>query len=409
MTTPSINDDPHNAEYLQEPLLPENHQSEHDKDIRFPSWLACGRQNARLNHNVALNLLLSITYGISDSLWGGTVIAAYLKKLGHDHNSPVGNVEAANGLAGLASALPVGYLADKIGRAKLIRWGGALLLLAAVLHVWLLKWIGVDEKASHPGAFWLMGAIMALWGIAGGVVNGPAQALYADSTPAGNRSTYYTYLFATYILASCVGPLVSIVLFQTLGDEWDLYDLRKVLYVGLSIEVVNAFLMMFFDDRKALPESAEEVLAAASNTQVDEEQTPLSSPEEDTDEVSAEAIRLAQRRKFIPYIVFAQALIFAIGSGMTVKFFPLFFKDEVGMSPTQVQIIYVLVPIVMVACSGLGQKLASTGFGRVQSALVLNTAGVSCLYAMVVFKSYLDAHPFALVPIYVFRTSLMNW
>jgi MFS family permease len=34
--------------------------------------------------------------------------------------------------------------------------------------------------------------------------------------------------------------------------------------------------------------------------------------------------------------------------------------------------------------------------------------GVSALYAMVFLKSYLDVHPFVLVPVYVMRTSLMN-
>jgi predicted MFS family arabinose efflux permease len=93
---------------------------------------------------------------------------------------------------------------------------------------------------------------------------------------------------------------------------------------------------------------------------------------------------------------------------MTVKFFPLFFKDEVGMSPSQVQVIYVIVPFVMVICSTLGSKLAGSGFGRVQTTLLFSCFGVSFLYCMVFFKHYLDVHPFLLVPIYVMRTSLMN-
>jgi MFS family permease len=115
-----------------------------------------------------------------------------------------------------------------------------------------------------------------------------------------------------------------------------------------------------------------------------------------------------RHQRWIPYIIFAQGLILAIGSGMTVKFFPLFFKDQVGFSPSQVQMVYICVPITMVLLSTLITKLASTGFGRVQATLVFTTLGISMLYAMVFFKTYLDAHPLLLVPIYVLRTSLMN-
>mmetsp|Transcript_53621 Transcript_53621/g.130620 ORF Transcript_53621/g.130620 Transcript_53621/m.130620 type:complete len:235 (+) Transcript_53621:119-823(+) len=109
-----------------------------------------------------------------------------------------------------------------------------------------------------------------------------------------------------------------------------------------------------------------------------------------------------------PYLVFFQGLIFAVGSGMTVKFFPLFFKDEVGMTPSQVQIIYTIVPAVMVVASTACTKISGAGFGRVQTMLLFSCLGVSLLYAMVLFKGYLDNHPFLLVPIYVLRTALMN-
>jgi MFS family permease len=416
------------------------------RDIVFPSWISrcccrcCFRTSQeqtssttsyRLNHNVALNLLLCVLYGISDSLWGGTVFAGYLKRLGRGRNTPVGNVEAANGLAGLLSALPVGCLADRVGRARIVRAGGVLLLATAAAHASLLTWIGGDDDAAarrRRGALVGLTVVMVLWGVAGGIVNGPAQALYADSTPAGERSKYYTYLFAAYVLSSCVGPLISILLFQTVGDDWNLYDLRAVLYVGLALEGVNAFVMMFFDDRKALDEGG-----GGGNNENHGMRSPGATSEDaaqhDDEErantaltpamQSSNTVRddrppqvngtLARRRRLIPYITFLQGLIFAIGSGMTVKFFPLFFKDDVGLSPSHVQVIYVIIPIVMTTLSSLGQKLASTGFGRVQAALVLRTVGVSLLFLMVFgWKGFLDRHPMVLVCVYILRTSFIN-
>jgi len=97
-----------------------------------------------------------------------------------------------------------------------------------------------------------------MWGSAGGVVNGPVQALYADSTPSGERSKYYVYLFASYMLSSCFGPLISITLFQYWGDDWTVMQLKNVILVGMALEVVAASCMFFFDDDAALKEDEEE-------------------------------------------------------------------------------------------------------------------------------------------------------
>ena len=418
----------HDSNDLREPLLQNDALEDQDdanpeeiqKDIVLKKcWKTSQEEEAviRVNHNVFLNLLLSVLYGISNSLWSGTAYVAYLKKLGHGSNGPVGDIEAVSGLASLLCALPIGYLADKMGRSIIIRAGGILLFVTAVLQIGILQWVGTDfeddddadANNKHNTALWLMGAIMIFWGLGDGVVNGPCQALYADSTPEGTRSTYFTYQFACYLTASAVGPLVSIVMFQTLGDEWDMYHLRLVIYVGLGMEVCNAWLMMLFDDKKALDENDEddESLEAEDNNPVDEP------PEEVEDELastesSSSQTPLQKRQEWIPYIVFISGLISSLGSGMTVKFFPLFFKDEVGMSPSQVQVIYVLVPLVMVILGILCTKIASAGLGRVQTTALYNVGGISLLLTMVFFKKFLDVHPIYLVPIYVIRTGLMN-
>eukprot|EP00977_Amphora_coffeiformis_P008155 scaffold1827_cov167-Amphora_coffeaeformis.AAC.3 len=397
--------------------------------LRCPS--CCGSKHANkvllsMNHNVFLELILCATYGMSDSLWTGTVLAAYLKKLGQQQqddsnnestvwwsvgmallwavrrprvhhnngeggNTFVGNIEAASGLASLLSALPVGYLADTLpgGRSIVLKFGGILLGVTAVANAWLFEWIGGtgggtdssdgDEDDSFvppPHTEIYLALIMALWGVGGGIVSGPGQALFADSTPRGKRSQYYMYLFVVYEMASCLGPLVSIVLFQVLGDDWDLEDLRIVMYVGLAMEVINGILMMFFDDSKALEEhetgenedNGDEDLgtsgpAPTTTTEPslnDEEQAPPSSnnivvrrqPSADTTSLPTPLYQ-TKHAWMVPAIVFVHSLVFALGSGMT-------------------------------------------------------TMGVFGLYSMVVFKDYLDSHALLLVPIYIFRTALMN-
>lgn len=412
---------------LQEPLLPsEEGQSCVSEDggeplVSSPTSpesknivIGCCSKRFEVNHNVFLTLLLDFLYGISDSLWGGTVFAAYLKILAGNRNEPVGNIEAVNGLAVLLSALPVGYLADRYGRSIVIKGGSVLFIFTAMGHAALLRWIGTNPSEGHKERDTiLLGLIMALWGIGGGIVSGPCQALFADSTPVGERTQYYFYMMVCYSMASCLGPVLSICLFQTLGDEWSLPHLQTIIYVGLGIELINAVIMMFFDDSKALEEDAQ---AGGSSSLELPDESPTSIPDTSEEGVGDDREGLlqvqtgassARKRRWIPYILFSSSLVISIGSGMTVKFFPLFFKDEVGMSPTQVQVVYVLVPIFMSACSGLGTSV-SRWFGRVQTSMLLQLTGISFLYAMVFCKGYLDRHPFILVPVYVLRTALVN-
>jgi len=444
MVESSIDNEPLTEPLLQQTDLLEDDRSETignsqteqvenvptEKDL---SLTICGKTYF-MNHNVVLNLILAVLYGISDSIWSGTVFAAYLKTLGHGKNIPVGNIEAVNGLAVLFSALPVGYLADRYSRSLIIKIGGVLIAFTAIVHISVLKWIGVDMdelSGDNSMEFLILAIVMGLWGIGGGIVSGPTQALYADSTPLGERTKYYHYLFVCYMISSCCGPIVSIILFQSLGDDWDLKNLRTICYIGLGMEFFNSFIMFFFDDAKALDEDTEEdeneqenitspalpsyfEEGAEGNNEISEMSCRQSNSEdgrandgEEEESDSPEDSRMKERRKWIPYIMFASNLIFAIGSGMTVKFFPLFFKDVVGMSPTEVQCVYLIVPIGLAIFSGLGTSLAKI-IGRVQTSLTLQLAGILCLLFMAIFNDYLDKHPFILVPIYILRTVFMN-
>jgi len=77
------------------------------------------------------------------------------------------------------------------------------------------------------------------------------------------------------------------------------------------------------------------------------------------------------------------------------------------MSPTQVQLIYVLQPLCKVMVGGAATRMASS-IGRVQTCLFFKFFGIVSLYAMVFFESYLDAHPWKLVTVYIFRSSFMS-
>ena len=49
-----------------------------------------------------------------------------------------------------------------------------------------------------------------------------------DSIPTGDRSRWYLYLYVGGMLASVVGPLISVLGFIYWGNDWTLPELRKV-------------------------------------------------------------------------------------------------------------------------------------------------------------------------------------
>ena len=94
---------------------------------------------------------------------------------------------------------------------------------------------------------------------------------------------------------------------------------------------------------------------------------------------------------------------------MTIKFFPLFFKSKehgVGLSPAQVQGIYISVPILIAIFSTFAQFL-SRRFGRVQIMIAARAVGVSFLLLMIVLKE--QRHSWmVMIPIYLIRTAANN-
>ena len=123
--------------------------------------------------------------------------------------------------------------ADKGSKSRIVALGGLLIPVAVGLTSYAVI-RGVDDAEAEDDAdrltcFGIFLGAMCLWGVVQAISSGPAQALYADSTPQGQRSTYYTVLFGLYLLASTLGPLVTILIFTLQrSSEWQLGELRDV-------------------------------------------------------------------------------------------------------------------------------------------------------------------------------------
>ncbi len=126
-----------------------------------------------------------------------------------------------------------------------------------------------------------------------------------------------------------------------------------------------------------------------------------------------EARRARTRRAlyWVPRIVLTSDVIFGIASGTTIKFFPLFFKQETGLSPAQVNLIFVFSPLLIAIFSSLAAR-AVEYLGRVWVPILCGVSGIVLLLWMwwmgQVNGGAQWREPALVVPVFLVRTALMN-
>jgi MFS family permease len=427
------------------------------------------------NHNVILSLALCVVSGIADSIWSSVVLSGFLLalagKMGQskEGNTLVGGAEAAQGLTQLITALPVGYLADTWGKSKTVRYGGIFMLMTIGLTLGALidvKHHADESTTAAKRSYIILVIALAFWGIISGIANGPSQALYSDSIRKGKRSEMLTWLFSCYLMSSTVGPIVSIVMILTVSakaEEWSINEIYPVFLLGVILEVPAAILMLFFNDKYSVVEEEEEGTNNQEEPATDEEIAPLHNgaveenglveestevtdhnqtttvcttetlPNTDatgtTDEPTSTLTVPNDKKYIIPYVLFASSLISSLGSGASVKYFPLFFK-EVGFGSAAVQGIFLVVPV-SISCFSFVAQEAGKRFGRVETSVASIVIGVSLLFLMTVLSHNLqqpqiedvstrenstpsslwDSNPYKamlIVVVYLFRTGIIN-
>eukprot|EP00239_Pterosperma_sp_CCMP1384_P011720 CAMPEP_0197862120 /NCGR_PEP_ID=MMETSP1438-20131217/38634_1 /TAXON_ID=1461541 /ORGANISM="Pterosperma sp., Strain CCMP1384" /LENGTH=593 /DNA_ID=CAMNT_0043479557 /DNA_START=697 /DNA_END=2478 /DNA_ORIENTATION=- len=365
-------------------------------------------------------------------------------------NTKVGLVTALQGATELVTAFPAGWAADRFSRSRIISLGGIILLVSIGATGYAVISSATD---LGPESFYLLAMGLGFFGFAQGIINGPAQALLADSLTTGIRDVYYNWLFILYLLGSTVGPLLAVILFSiwqgytSHNEHWPIPYLRTVILIGLGLEVPCALLMFLFRDDRSLGAASRAItekrggsergsedsergsepllrgMPADVAAEVEEEigkEDEVKTAEEIEEEreeaaIEAEWMREAGRMtgcggwlnpSHVPYILFCSSLVISIASGMTIKFFPLFFKNDVRMSPAEVQTIYFIVPIVMAMCSDMGVKI-SKYVGRSQTSVLLRLIGLACFGGMVILY-HLNVNRWLVVVLYVVRTAFMN-
>jgi len=281
------------------------------------------------------------------------------------------------------------------------------------------------------------------------------EAIFADSVVTGNRSLLYTYKQVANITGYGLGPVVAFFLFYYVGDTWTLPEMRGVMLVGLTINILPVFVTFFFDDNKSLGVESEglghqkisppDSQVAREDVRVNDDYVAIhtggdrnlpskeeasfgDSPGETTAVVNTPEHALSAssatksladgsvgsalgqggciKQSRIAGIIIVSNTIVSIASGMTIKFFPVFYAKEVGLSPTWVCVTMVISTVSLALCTMLAQQV-SLRIGRIETALAARLTGITLLFCMSAMKVSWT-NPYIMVPISVVRMAFMN-
>lgn len=331
------------------------------------------------NPNLQAFNLYTLISSFGRGIWMGNVLSLYIVLLsesgteifGLKANELLGVTSAITGIALILTILPSGYAADRGSREGTLRISA------------LVGFLGLLFIAFSSSVFHIMAGLF-LWGVFQGLSQPSAESILANSLPSGNRSKPYAriHMFMQFGMAS--GPLLNTILFLILGDRWELGILKQVMITGLLMSLLSIVALLFLKDHHTMGEESEGLLAKEAEKSLKFKDFSL------------------KNSRAVPLIMITSSFIIGTGAGMTVKFFPVFFRDIYGFKPIAVQIILGISFFVTGLISLYAQK-HSVKRGRPQIIILVQALAILCLVGMAFYPP-----AWALIPLFIARGALMN-
>jgi len=319
-----------------------------------------------LNTNILWCYVFCFFNAVAFGIWSSSTVSAYIFRL-TDSKIVVGNLEAVQGLATLVSAPLCGWLADRYRRDYILKIAAVCDMATTGVLMYLI-W-----KLNHVLYFY---PTLALLGFFSDFRGASLEAIFADSMSNEERSTVYSRRTIIRCLGKSIGPIVNIVLFMHYGNEWSLQVLEKVMTVGLGVQILSRPILFFFQESAVLGEETEAVTAQIENPGC-----------------------LARN---VARIMCTSEFLILLGAGMTVKFFPIFFLEEVGTPPIEFNIANVILPLALATTTIIVLKISKC-IGRLLVITLLFACGAGTLILLA--SQY---NMYVLLVVYVLRYVLAN-
>jgi len=353
--------------------------------------------------------IVTMTLVIWSFSFGGT-FDAYLLELARSRgdkepNQFVGSVETVRGMVALVLAWPIGVLSDRWNRRRLLQISG---LVATVGILTLSLGILADSVVVI-----FIGVIIAAIFLQ--ILMSCGNAFLADCVPKSRLTEVMTVQGSLFLLGYSVGPLVQMGLIAFVGDEWSVRFLHIFLVAGFCMWplVLPAFLLLEktpaerdADLQRSLVANADTGGGSEGGIQPNAAGTAAAAAAaaetRQQDAWKFERVLGVRKKWAVPIVVEVCSIVTAVGAGMTVKFFPLFFKEDYGFAPIALNGLSagytICIAVFVQICRYLSMKV-----GRCQAAFTWQVCGILALFALWKAQSL----PLVIF-LYILRGSFMN-
>jgi len=308
----------------------------------------------------------------------GALFDAYISLLspGTDKNEAVGFVESFRGIATLVMAFPLGVAGDRFAKFLVLRTNAVFGLACVVVLAYGIR------QDSLP---------LVIAGCVGFSIHN--QALYtilptvvAEGTTRGEQRTKAISMGQTAnSLGNASGPLVQLAELQLATDgAWNTTELHSVLAMGFVpfLAYIGSLFRLTQEHKRV---------------EVEQEASPV--------DAAAAEHQATKKEWAIATMLEVSNLMTAIGSGMTFKYWPLFFKNDFGFSPAQVCMQQLAIWFgIALGSSYLNPFVLRIFKGRLLAANVLHFAGTGSLFLI----SISSLGVWIECPLVILRNTLMN-
>eukprot|EP00435_Cladocopium_sp_Y103_P058534 s1828_g20.t1 len=319
--------------------------------------------------------VLTILLWCTDAIATGTLFDVYINDLarrqGYPHpNEFIGIMESSRGITCLVVAVPLGFLFDRFDRLRVLRCAMICFGLTGILSEHL--------PLAVPG--------LALYAIFFQAATASLDALLADTLPPPKRTGAYALARTLQTSSRALGPGLQAVVLLIFPSK---KELGKLLVGGFSGLV--AFLLILWPLQSGHPSD----LCTATSA-------PLASSHSGHSEHAHERVLGIPKHVLVPGLAMVFNLFIMMGGGIALKFFPLFYHQEYGLSD-------------MAVCWIMAGYWVSTALGSYTAAFLSRIArrpvlviGTQLIGASLMFLFVLTQPLFWNLTIFEFRPIVQN-
>lgn len=332
------------------------------------------------NQNIQLVLISSALIAVGRGVILGTVFSVFVKAIGGTNES-LGFLSTFGGIIMTITLFSTGFFTDKVPRQKFIKLGSIFTVFGFVLFI-----ISNDLLVLFIG--------QGLFSISMGLTRPSIEALTAVSVESGKRESIYAEIYFTRQFFNAVGPALAVILFFILGDLWDIEIMRQVIAVGSIFTFLGVFYQYKLNDKYSLGSESESMIYSSTR------------PDQNLNTNGSLGYAFSRNYKeawwFVPLSLIGLGFIVGLGAGMTVRFFPIFFKEVYSLPPTVTNVIFTIAAV-LTGLVGLSSPRIAKKIGKIETMFLVQFIAILCLLIIALIP------PFVIVFLaFIWRGAFMN-